>query len=67
MHTLPQAPQLEVSLLMSTQAAPQVVLAPQASVHAEASQTCPAPQTFPHAPQFFGSELELTQLPEQLT
>jgi len=63
-HTLPHAPQLAVSLAVSTQAAPQVVLVAQSSAHTPLSQTCPEPQTLPHAPQFFGSELLSTQAPE---
>jgi hypothetical protein len=66
MHTLPQAPQLEVSLAVSTQAAPQVVLLPQASAQLPLSQTSFVPQALPQAPQFLGSELWLTHLSEQL-
>lgn len=57
MHTLPQAPQLAVSLEVSTQAAPQVVLAPHANAHFPLSQNSVKPQDFPQAPQFLGSEL----------
>jgi len=63
-HTLPQPPQLEVSLVVSTQAASHVVLVPQSTAHAPFWQTCPVLQVLPQAPQFFGSELLLTQLPE---
>jgi hypothetical protein len=63
---LPQAPQFEVSLLVSTQAAPQVVLVPQAEVQAPFSHTCSVLQSLPHAPQFFGSDFWLTHVPEQL-
>jgi len=62
-HTLPQAPQFEASLVVSTHAAPQVVLV-QSRVQAPFSQTWPEPQTFPQAPQFLGSELLSTQAPE---
>jgi len=55
---------LDVSFVVSTQAPSQVVFIPHASVHAPFSQTRPEPQTFPHAPQFFGSAFVLTQLPE---
>jgi hypothetical protein len=65
MHTLPQPPQLDVSLVVSTHAAPQVVLLPQADAHVPFSQTWVWAQTFPQAPQFFGSEPWSTQLPEQ--
>ncbi len=57
MHTVPQAPQFEVSLVVSTQDAPQVVFAPQSVVHFPPWQTCPAPHALPHAPQFLGSEV----------
>jgi hypothetical protein len=56
MQILPHAPQFEVSLLVSAQAAPQVVLLPQAEVQAPLSQTCPVPQALPHAPQLIGSD-----------
>jgi hypothetical protein len=67
MQTLPQLPQLELSLVVSTQAPSQVLLLPQANAQLPFSQTWLAPQAFPHAPQFLGSELRLTQLPEQLS
>jgi len=57
MHALPHAPQLAVSLVVSTQAAPQVVLSPQAGAQAPFWQTRPAAQALPHPPQFWGSEL----------
>jgi len=39
MHTTPQAPQFDVSLVVSTQDAPQVVLLPQSVVHFPPWQT----------------------------
>jgi hypothetical protein len=60
MHTTPQAPQFDVSLVVSTQDAPQVVSLPQAVVHFPPSQTWPAPQALPHTPQFLGSEASST-------
>jgi hypothetical protein len=57
MHTVPQAPQFEVSLVVSTHDAPQVVFTPHSAVHLPPSQTCPAPQALPHAPQLLGSDV----------
>jgi hypothetical protein len=57
-------PQFDVSLVVSTQAAPHVVLSPQATAHAPFWQTWLAAQALPHAPQFCGSELWLTHAPE---
>jgi hypothetical protein len=59
-------PQLEVSLVVSTQDAPHVVLVLQLVVHAPPWHTLPAEQTVPHAPQWFSSELSSTHCPEQL-
>jgi hypothetical protein len=39
MHTMPHAPQFEVSLVVSTHEAPQVVLAPHSVVHFPPWQT----------------------------
>jgi len=62
---LPQPPQLDVSLVVSTQAAPQVVLLPQAEVQVPPSHTSLGAHVLPHAPQFLGSEPRLTHWPAQ--
>jgi hypothetical protein len=56
LQTVPQAPQLLVSLVVSTQDAPQLVLGPQFGKQAPDRQTVPLPQATPHPPQFAGSE-----------
>jgi hypothetical protein len=65
MHTAPQAPQLEVSPLVSTHEAPQVVLPPQSAVHAPLWQTEPFGQALPHAPQLPESDVSSTHWPLQ--
>lgn len=57
MHTVLHAPQFDVSLVVSTQDAPQVVFPPHSVVHLPPWQTCPAAHALPHAPQFLGSEV----------
>jgi hypothetical protein len=59
-HTNPHAPQLPVSFVVSTQEAPQLVLAPQFAAQTPERQTVPAPQATPQAPQFWESELSST-------
>jgi hypothetical protein len=59
-------PQLDVSLVLSTQDAPHVVWVPQSVVHLPAWQTLPAAHTVPQPPQWFSSELSSTHWPEQL-
>jgi hypothetical protein len=66
MHTAPQAPQFDVSLLVSTQEVPHWVFGPQSVMHTPPWQTEPAPQATPHAPQFAASALSSTHLPPQL-
>ena len=63
---MPQAPQFEVSLPVSTQEAPHFVLPPQAIMHAPPWQTMLAAQAFAQAPQFAESELSSTHLPLHL-
>ncbi len=55
-HTWPQAPQLEVLLLVSTQAPAQLVSpAPQKRSHTPEMHTAPVEQTFAQVPQLAGS------------
>jgi hypothetical protein len=63
MHTLPQLPQLEVSVSLSTQDVPQVVLL-QATPHAPSWQTCRPAQALPHTPQLLASDSVSTHLSE---
>ena len=63
---MPHAPQLEVSLVVSTHDAPQAVLLPQSVLQVPPWQNLPGPHIVPHAPQFFESELKSWQAPEQL-
>jgi hypothetical protein len=65
-HALLQAPQLEVSLLVSTHEAPHAVLLPQSVLQVPPWQNMFVPHTLPQAPQFFESELRSWQAPEQL-
>jgi hypothetical protein len=66
-HTVPHAPQLEVSLPVSTQDVPHVVLLPQSALQLPALQTVPAPQALLQLPQCFESEFSSTQrLPHRL-
>ena len=68
-HSLPQAPQLSESLVVSTHALLQLVRVTPASVveqsvvQTPALQTCPVAQALPHAPQLFGSLETGTQAP----
>ena len=66
LHTMPHAPQLEVSVLVSTQEDPHVVLLPQSVLHVPLWHTLPLGQTVAQAPQCAGSELSSTHLPLQL-
>ena len=54
-QTLPQAPQLEASVVRSTQPAPQEVWLDSLQMQVPAEQIAPDPQMFPHAPQLLAS------------
>jgi hypothetical protein len=60
MHTWPQAPQLEVSVLVSTHEVPHAVLL-QAAPQMPSWQTLPIAQVLPQAPQFCASVSVSTQ------
>ena len=62
-----QVPQWLGSVFKSAQALSQLVFpAEQLPVQPPLSQTWPAAQTFPHVPQFFGSDAVATQAPAQV-
>jgi hypothetical protein len=64
-QTVPQPPQLLLSICGLTQTALQTI-SPIGQAHALFTQLAPIAQTLPHIPQFFGSLVRLTQLPLQL-
>lgn len=51
LHTVPQAPQFDVSVARSAQASSQGVLLPQSVAHCPERHTSPPPQAAPHLPQ----------------
>lgn len=59
----PQAPQFVELDDRSTHVLPHVVWPDEQALQSPLLQTFPAPQTIPHVPQFFGSELTLTSQP----
>jgi hypothetical protein len=67
-HSLAQAPQFEVSFLVSTHEPPQfTVPLPQAVTHWPPVHTWPAAQAAPHLPQLLRSEFSSTQaLPQRV-
>jgi hypothetical protein len=66
MQTVPQAPQLEVSFLVSThEPLHAVVPPPQSTAQTPALQTEPVAHTLAHAPQFFASDTLSTHWFEQ--
>jgi hypothetical protein len=62
-HDAPHAPQLETFDVRSTQELPHAVWPAGQPLQSPLTHICPAPQTTPHVPQFFGSELTLTSHP----
>ena len=70
-QTLPQAPQLSASVIVSTHSSPQHTRLPvhggmhSDSMHRPPMQTCPGGHTVPHVPQFVESVSVSTHLPPQ--
>jgi len=64
-HTVSQAPQLELSFCSSTQAVPHVTM-PAAQLHTPPTQGTALAQVVPQEPQLFGSLVSLTHAPPQL-
>jgi hypothetical protein len=64
-HTVPQAPQLEVSLSSVTQDPLQLLWAPQSVPQVPAVHTFPLAQAMAQPPQCAASEAVLTHAPEQ--
>lgn len=66
LQTMPQAPQLALSVCSSTQAAPHCVCpVVQLEVHLPLAQSWPGPQAVLHAPQLFVSVCVFVQVPLQ--
>jgi len=64
-HTVSQAPQLELSFCSSTQAVPHVTM-PAPQLHTPPTQGTALAQVVPQEPQLFGSLVSLTHAPPQL-
>lgn len=64
-HTTPQPPQLELSVVVSTQLPPQRVIDPQSIWQLPPMHTWPEPQVTPQPPQLLPSVMVFTQLAPQ--
>jgi hypothetical protein len=60
LHFVGQAPQWSGSLVRSTQTPPQFVAVDEAQTQVAFGHVKPSPQTFPQAPQLFGSSMRRT-------